>query len=137
MADESVSGPEFCERCGESLRPRSVGRPARYCSVRCRQQAYRVRRRMADQGLVCTLAGQVQDVVRQLEDNTRLIRILARGWTPPDQETSPSLTDLAGAARELAVVLYQFCARLDSRPAAGREVDEIAGNGVSFPWRRT
>ncbi|GAA4893054.1 TetR family transcriptional regulator [Stackebrandtia albiflava] len=39
-----------CEVCGNPLRRRGTGRPARYCGATCRQRAHRDRRRAAPEG---------------------------------------------------------------------------------------
>jgi hypothetical protein len=135
VTEEFTGNPAGCERCGGPLRPRSVGRPARYCSVRCRQQAYRTRRRQAERLLSGTLSRQVHDLARQLEDNTRLIRILVRGWTPPDQE--PNLAELGHTARELAVALCRVCSRLDGESVTASSADEIDEDAVPLPRRGT
>jgi hypothetical protein len=127
--EEFMANGPGCERCGGPLR-RSVGRPARYCSVRCRQQAYRRRRRQAERRVAGTLGRQVQDLAKQLEDNTRLIRILVRGWTPPDREASPNLTELGQTARELAAALSRVCSRLDGGSVTASSADETGGRVV-------
>ena len=37
----SASGLDGCERCGKALTHKSTGRPARFCSSRCRLAAHR------------------------------------------------------------------------------------------------
>ncbi|MFI6900558.1 hypothetical protein ACIBKY_04815 [Nonomuraea sp. NPDC050394] len=36
-----------CPVCDTPLQPAATGRPARFCTMRCRQAAYRARRRLA------------------------------------------------------------------------------------------
>src|SRR5882762_4124715 len=45
MKVDAMSGA--CDICGEPLRRRSTGRPARYCSAACRQRSYRLQHQPA------------------------------------------------------------------------------------------
>jgi hypothetical protein len=73
----ALTGERRCESCGAELDGGSSGR--RYCSAKCRQAAFRRRRRDRDVAEARRVFGAVEpSALEQLLDVERLVTVLAR-----------------------------------------------------------
>ncbi len=116
----------YCADCGAPLGPRPPGRPgppASYCSPRCRQAAYRDRRRRLDYAAPLDFAGPPPDPVELLADayGIELPPTPDTPDTPPPATVDQQIADAVLDAKSLAATFARLSLVARRRLAPGLE----------------
>ncbi len=99
-----------CKQCRESFAPPGKGRPPRYCSVACRQKAYRKRRAhphyhmlkllSSDLYAIRDLTARARAAVKVLEEQGYEVGLRQGGNWPPKKKRKPFLKVVASQEPE-------------------------------------